>query len=178
MKRVISVLFLIVVITLFSININKSIENVLNNLNAFDYTYKTALYYGVNRERAILLARTIQEEYEQFPTIPYQVVVALIVSETGFKNIYGDNYKAVGYLQLHETATWYVYAFFPELKTDFKQLIYFPEKQIRIGYRYLYLITKYITNGNLLEALNYWNNNPNYYKRILYILDYIEQIIL
>jgi len=35
---------------------------------------------------------------------------------------------------------------------------------------------KYITNYNIVEALNYWNNNSEYYKRVFNILNYLEKI--
>ncbi len=162
------IVFTIIVLTIIALASN----------NAFDYTLKTALYYGVNYDRAILIAKTIQEEYEQFPSVPYQIFVALIVSESGFKNLYGDNNHAVGYLQLHKEAAWYVWHFFPELKVDYNKLILFPTIQIRTGYRYLYLIMKNITNNNIIDSLNFWNGNRNYYKRIFEVLIYIETVVL
>jgi hypothetical protein len=150
--------------------------------SAYYFTYKVARYYGVSHERASILANTVAEEYEKHPQVPYQMFVALIVSESGFKNVYGDAGKAVGYCQLHEASAWYVATFYPEIravlkKIRYEDLIKFPELQIRIGYRYLYLIMKNITNWNIIEALNYWNNSHTYYVRVLDILTYIYKII-
>jgi hypothetical protein len=147
--------------------------------DAYDYTYKVAKYYGVADERAKLIAKAVAEEYEKFPQVPYQIFVAVIVSESGFKNLYGDNGYAVGYCQLHQTSIWYVNNFFPEIRNitkriSHKDLIKFPELQIKIGYRYLYLIMKNITNYNIIEALNFWNNSPTYYQRVFKNLEWIE----
>ena len=147
---------------------------------AYQYAYKAAELYGISVSRAKLLAKTVAEEYERFPQVPYQVFVALIVSESSFKNLYGDGGDAVGYCQLHKSAVWYVANFFPEIKERVKKiehddLIKFPELQIRIGYRYLYLILRYITDWNIVRALNYWNNSNKYYQRVFYIVDYLAQ---
>lgn len=148
----------------------------------YDYVYNVAMYYDVNKARADLIAKTIESEYLKFSDVPYQIFTALIVSETGFKNIYGDNDKAVGYCQLHEVSVWYVINFYPDLRLKyteigaFENLIKYPKLQIILGYRYLHLILKYITNGNIIEALNYWNNSNTYYLRVLDVLLYIEAL--
>ncbi|ABR30412.1 hypothetical protein [Thermosipho melanesiensis] len=154
-----------------------------NNMfkEAYQYTYKVAKYYGVSEQRARLIACTVSEEYEKFPQVPYQIFVALIVSESGFKNLYGDSGHAVGYCQLHKSAVDYVTTFFPSLKDKIKniphdELIKFPRLQIRIAYRYLYLILKNITNYNIVETLNFWNNSSNYYLRVFNTLTFIDPI--
>lgn len=172
MKRIVIIILLILTIITFTNEYNK----------AYKYVYNIATYYGVNKSRANLLANTIATEYEKYSCVPYQVFTALIVSETAFKNVYGDNNKAVGYCQLHETSVWYVLNFFPDLEQQYKKinnfqsLIKYPALQVKIGYRYLYLIMKYITNYNIIEALNYWNNNSEYYKRVFNILNFLEKI--
>lgn len=151
--------------------------------DAFNFTYNVALKYGVSQERAKLIAETVAEEFEHFPAVPYQVFVALIVSESGFRNVYGDSGKAVGYCQLHQSAVWYVSNFFPDIREKIKkipehsELIKYPALQIKIAYRYLYLIMRNITSYNIIEALNFWNNNPKYYVRIFNILGYIESLV-
>ncbi|EKF49835.1 hypothetical protein H17ap60334_03810 [Thermosipho africanus H17ap60334] len=151
--------------------------------DAYNYTYKVAKYYGVNDERAKVIAQTVAEEYEKFPQVPYQIFVAVIVSESGFKNLYGDSGHAVGYCQLHESATDYVALFFPEIKhilskISHDDLIKFPALQIRIAYRYLYLIMKNITNYNIIKALNFWNNSDKYYLRVFDTLVFINSIAM
>lgn len=171
-KIILSILTILVSTTIFS-------NNMYNE--AFNYTYKVAKYYHVREERAKLIAQTVAEEYERFPQVPYQIFVALIVSESGFKNLYGDSGHAVGYCQLHESATEYVALFFPEFKhilssISHDDLIKFPQLQIRIAYRYLYLIMKNITNNNIVKALNFWNNSDKYYLRVFDILVFIDSI--
>ncbi|ANQ54005.1 hypothetical protein [Thermosipho sp. 1070] len=172
MKKHIVLTLIIISIVLFSNNMFKE---------AYQYTYKVAKYYNVSEERAKLIAYTVSEEYERFPQVPYQIFVSLIVSESGFKNLYGDSGHAVGYCQLHKSAVDYVSIFFPEIKTlaqkiPHDELIKFPQLQIRIAYRYLYLIMKNITNFNVIEALNFWNNSPNYYFRVFDTLTFIDKI--
>ena len=153
-----------------------------NYEDAYDYTYQVARYYGVSQSRAHLIARTVAEEYEHLPSVPYQIFVALIVSESNFRNVFGDSGNAVGYCQLHESAVWYVAAFDPNIKKltshiKHKELIKFPELQIRIGYRYLYLIMKNLVNWNIIDALNYWNNSDRYYIRVFDTLSFINTVI-
>ena len=169
MKRLIIILIILITISIFASDV-------------YDYVYNVAKHYGVNHTRADLIAKTVEEEYIKYPDVPYQIFTALIVSETGFKNIFGDNGLAIGYCQIHEASVWYVIRFYPDLQEwyrkigGFKELIKYPRMQIVLGYRYLHLILEYITNGNIINALNYWNNSDVYYLRVFDILLYIEAI--
>jgi len=146
--------------------------------STFAITYEEVLkimqYYNVPEQRAKLLAEVIIEESVECPAVDPLIILAVIASETGFRNIYGDNGRAVGYMQLHQSAAWYVANFYPEVKdflrkVQFKDLIKFPAMQIRIGYRYLYLLTKFVYNGNIVSAINAYNGRGDlkYYRRVL-----------
>lgn len=71
------------------------------------------------------------------------LVLAIIEVESSFRNVYGDGGDAVGFMQIHQNAVWYVISYNPDLRERYKligshdNLIKYPGLQISIGMRYL-----------------------------------------
>ena len=71
------------------------------------------------------------------------LILAIIEIESSFKNVFGDGGDAVGFMQIHQHAAWYVINYNPDLEEKYIQigthenLIKYPGLQISIGMRYL-----------------------------------------
>ena len=132
------------------------------------------LEHYLPEERALLLYQIIEEEYQMCPEINPLIVLAIIKTESDFRNVYGDNGKAVGYMQIHQETMWYVANFYPDIaeftnRIKFSDLIRFPGYQIRIGYRYLCLIHRFICDNDIVCTISRYNGDKtlNYYERVL-----------
>ncbi|MCD6379636.1 transglycosylase SLT domain-containing protein [bacterium] len=138
------------------------------------------LYYYLPEDRARLFEEILIEEHEMCSAVDPVIVLAIIGAESGYKNIIGDNGAAIGYMQLHQSAVWYVATFYPDVRAFYSKLdhhsdlIYFPAWQIRIGYRYLCLLTRN-SGGNILKALERYNGSKEYVIRVLNWLQYIYE---
>ncbi len=130
-------------------------------------------YYGLTQKRAEEIDEVLLEEYSQCPQINPFVVLGVILTESSFKNVYGDHGNAIGYMQLHADAINYVASFYEDvrmfarkIKHDYRELIQFPVWQIRIGYRYLCLLYRYRAEGDIVTTLWYYNGNLIYAERV------------
>lgn len=131
-------------------------------------------YYGLSQKRAEEIENALLEEYTRCPQINPFLVLGVILTESSFKNVYGDQGKAVGYMQLHTGAINYVASFYKDVKTfarkinhDYRKLIQFPVWQIKIGYRYLCMLYKYQAEGDIITTLWYYNGDLTYAQRVL-----------
>lgn len=143
----------------------------------------TVLEHYLPEARAQTIYDALIEEHEQCSEVDPVIVLAIMGTETGFKNVIGDNGKAVGYMQLHREAVWYVNNFYPDVKKFYKKikkhddLIKFPVMQIRIGYRYLCLLTKNC-GGNVLCAIERYNGSKEYVGRVLEWMQRIWKLVV
>jgi hypothetical protein len=149
----------------------------------YDYIFKIATAYGLDTQEASLIANIIEEESLYFPKVPYQIFTALITVETGFRNVVGDDGKALGYCQIHKSAFDFVMRFYKDDlisrfgNIEFEDLLGNTELQIRVGYRYLHLIMTYLTDNNIIEALNFWNNSDTFYIKVFKALVKNEETV-
>ena len=143
-------------------------------VTAFAFSPLKVLEYYLPEERALLLYQVIEEEYSHCPEIEPLIVLSIIKTESDFRNIEGDHGHAIGYMQLHKEALWYVANFYPDIqkftkRIKFTDLIKFPAMQIRIGYRYLCLINHFICEGDLVCTISRYNGDKGYtyYEKVL-----------
>jgi len=143
-------------------------------------------HYGVPYSRARAIAEAIIEEHNEYcKEIDPLIVLSVMKAESDFRNILGDGGRAVGYMQLHVVATWYVANFYPSIRiflTRIKrhsELVKFPVMQIRIGYRYLCLLYKFVCEGDLVCAIKRFNGDGGweYYMRVLKAQQRILEVI-
>ena len=167
MKKILISICLIVSLLVFGI----SREGILEVMN----------YYNVNEDRAVILT---DELFNNSEGVDPEIMLALMISEGGIKNVIGDHGEAMGYFQLHDCAIEYVTRFYPDVLEFYNSLntiddlLKFPAMQVKIACRYMYCLQIFVCNGNLLKALNLWNNSENYYLRIFKIIIFIHKNIL
>jgi hypothetical protein len=141
---------------------------------------------NINTNRAIVLLKNIENEVIKYPEFSILDVITLMGIETGGKNIYGDNNKAIGYFQLHKAAIYYVWAYYPQLgeikfkHKNIKELIYFPNYQVKISIAYLHLLyLKFKDKRKAIQAYNgdiYGTNH--YYERFNKYKEYLLKYII
>ncbi|HEW92042.1 MAG TPA: lytic transglycosylase domain-containing protein [Thermotogaceae bacterium] len=144
------------------------------------------VHYKIPFNRAQAIAEAIIEEHTQYcKEIDPLIVLAIMKAESDFRNLVGDGGKAIGYMQLHAVATWYVANFYPSIRSflirikHHSELIKFPVMQIRIGYRYLCLLYKFVCEGDLVCAIKRFNGDDGweYYMRVLKAQQKILEVI-
>jgi len=136
----------------------------------YDFTYNFLIEQKIPQKHALLIAKTLEEEANLIPkSVDPLYLIAFGLTETQFSNVFGDYGKAVGYFQLHESAVFYVANFYDDVK-EFKKsvrnhsdLINFPDWQVRIAYRYIYLSLRYIFNWDLTRTISAYNGRRDKY---------------
>ncbi|AMW32177.1 hypothetical protein SAMN04488510_12012 [Fervidobacterium changbaicum] len=136
----------------------------------YEFAYVFLVNHKVPENHAKLMAKALEEEAEIVPkSVDPLYMLAFGLSETNFRNIFGDQGKAVGYFQLHENAVFYVANFYDDVK-QFKQqhrnhveLINHPDWQLRIAYRYIYLTLRYVFDWDLARAISAYNGRSDKY---------------
>lgn len=114
---------------------------------------------------ADFLANHIIKESEELNMDPL-LVLAIIEVESSFKNVYGDGGDAVGFMQIHQSASWYVINYNPDLREKYVEigshsnLIKYPGLQISIGMRYL----KYMQDrSDFVTGISMYNGRTTRY---------------
>lgn len=138
----------------------------------YDFAYQFMKQKKVPEQHAKLMASVLEEESKKIPSsIDPLYIFAFGMCETGFVNTFGDNGKAVGYFQLHENAVIYVANFYEDVR-EFKKnnrihsdLIKYPDWQLRIAYRYIYLILKNVHNWDIVQAIAAYNGRKDRYNQ-------------
>lgn len=140
--------------------------------------------YHLSQWRSNFIVSVIFEEYDNviYQSIDPLLIYSLMIVESSLKNVYGDSGDAVGFFQLHRESVEYVTRFYPEynklLKLPHKNLIKYLRSQIEIGIRYLYLINKYIYNGNIRLSIDRWNGYIGEYgNHSMKVFDKYSQLI-
>ncbi|ODN30652.1 hypothetical protein [Fervidobacterium thailandense] len=135
-----------------------------------EFTFAILRKYGVPERDARLIAVTLEEESKIVPgAVDPLMMVAFGLVESMFRNKVGDNGKAIGYFQLHEAAVFYVANFYKDVR-EFKQihrkhvdLLNYPDWQLKIAYRYVYLTLKNVYNGDILRTISAYNGRSDRY---------------
>ncbi|AFG34458.1 hypothetical protein Ferpe_0317 [Fervidobacterium pennivorans DSM 9078] len=164
MKRYTKVIKIIWIILLITI----SQTLIAGELFEFAYVFLTSR--KVPENHAKLMAKALEEESKIVPkSVDPLYILAFGLTETNFMNIFGDQGKAVGYFQLHENAVFYVANFYEDIR-QFKQqhrnhaeLINYPDWQVRIAYRYIYLTLRYVFDWDLARAISAYNGRSDKY---------------
>ncbi|MGB4263392.1 MAG: hypothetical protein WBJ29_07640 [Fervidobacterium sp.] len=148
-----------------------------------DFAYSFLREQKVPENHARVLAKTLEEEAAKVPdVIDPLFMLAFGLSETGFMNVFGDSGKAVGYFQLHEDAVFYVANFYDDVKEFKKQhrnhvdLIQYPDWQLKIAYRYIYLTLKNVHNWDIIKAVSSYNGRSTKYNE--YIIKFFQNYTL
>ncbi|WP_448375618.1 hypothetical protein [Fervidobacterium sp.] len=136
----------------------------------YDFAYNFLLKQKVPENHAAIMANVLEEEKEIIPkSVDPLYMLAFGLAETGFSNVFGDYGKAVGYFQIHESAVFYVANFYEDVR-EFKKkvrnhsdLINYPDWQLRIAYRYIYLSLRYMFNWDLARAISAYNGRRDKY---------------
>lgn len=139
-------------------------------MNLYDFVYQFMVGRKVPEPHARLMASVLVEESKKIPSsIDPLYMLAFGMCETGFINTFGDNGKATGYFQLHENAVIYVANFYEDVR-EFKKknrihsdLIKYPNWQMKIAYRYIYLILKNVHNWDIVQAISAYNGRKDRY---------------
>ena len=124
--------------------------------------------HGMSEVNARLVAEALLEEHEKDPSVRLDFMVALLYTESTFRNVLGDDGKSVGYFQLTKAAVLYVARFHKDVAEfyrklkDHKELLRFPGWQARIAYRYLSLWLKE-HKGDYVSAMDHWNGEGYFY---------------
>jgi len=154
---------------------------------AMDYTRDLlVMKLGVNVGEKMF--QSIKEELELLnnPQLDPFLILAIMQTESSFRNIEGDHGKAIGFFQLHKVTIEYVIQFYPDLKEkyaiitagwnhDFKDIKKYPIFQSKVAIRYLHLILQYWANGDLNKALSFYNGRGGtqpYNEYVVKILNY------
>ena len=166
MRRCIVLVLLILLTIGFSYQIDTFQEKMIKICSA----------YGMNDERAQLFSSTLIEECTLFNMNPL-IMFVLAIAESGLKNTFGDGGGAVGYFQLHKEAVWFVATKYGlTVPENHKDLIYFPELQIKIAIRYMhYLMERY---GTMDKALEMWNGSAQYVTYYHDVFIYLKTVYL
>lgn len=148
-----------------------------------DFAYSFLREQKVLENHARVLAKTLEEEAAKVPdVIDPLFMLAFGLSETDFMNVFGDSGKAVGYFQLHEDAVFYVANFYDDVKEFKKQhrnhvdLIQYPDWQLKIAYRYIYLTLKNVHNWDIIKAVSSYNGRSTKYNE--YIIKFFQNYTL
>ncbi len=148
-----------------------------------DCAYSFLREQKVLENHARVLAKTLEEEAAKVPdVIDPLFMLAFGLSETDFMNVFGDSGKAVGYFQLHEDAVFYVANFYDDVKEFKKQhrnhvdLIQYPDWQLKIAYRYIYLTLKNVHNWDIIKAVSSYNGRSTKYNE--YIIKFFQNYTL
>ncbi|MGC8902203.1 MAG: hypothetical protein ACP5KD_02480 [Fervidobacterium sp.] len=136
----------------------------------YDFTYYFLKQNKVPEQHAVIMAKVLDEETKIVPSIIDPLfILAFGLTETGFVNTFGDNGKAVGYFQIHENAVFYVANFYQDVR-EFKakhrshaDLIRYPDWQLRIAYRYIFLSLKNIHGWDITKAISAYNGRRDKY---------------
>uniref|UniRef100_A0A7V4KC50 Transglycosylase SLT domain-containing protein n=1 Tax=Fervidobacterium pennivorans TaxID=93466 RepID=A0A7V4KC50_FERPE len=147
-----------------------SISNTLIAGELFEFAYMFLTSHKVPENHAKLMAKALEEESKIVPkSVDPLYILAFGLTETNFMNIFGDQGKAVGYFQLHESAVFYVANFYEDVKQFKRQyrnhaeLINYPDWQVRIAYRYIYLTLRYVFDWDLARAISAYNGRTDKY---------------
>lgn len=119
---------------------------------------------------AKLMSSALEEESQRIPSaVDPLMIIAFAYAESLFRNVYGDHGKAVGYFQLHENAVLYVANFYDDVR-QFKrthrphaELMKYPDWQLRIAYRYVFLTLKHVFNWDLVRTISAYNGRSSRY---------------
>uniref|UniRef100_A0A7C4GFE2 Lytic transglycosylase domain-containing protein n=1 Tax=Fervidobacterium thailandense TaxID=1008305 RepID=A0A7C4GFE2_9BACT len=135
-----------------------------------EFAFTVLREYGVPERDAQIIARTLEEESKIVPSaVDPLMVIAFGLVESMFRNIVGDNGKAIGYFQLHEAAVIYVANFYEDVRQykrnhrKHSELLNFPDWQTRIAYRYVYLTLKNVCKWDLLSTISAYNGRSDRY---------------
>ncbi|WP_448385038.1 hypothetical protein [Fervidobacterium sp.] len=147
-----------------------STSNTLVAGELFEFAYVFLTSRKVPENHAKLMAKALEEESKIVPkSVDPLYILAFGLTETNFMNIFGDQGKAVGYFQIHENAVFYVANFYEDVR-QFKQqhrnhaeLINYPDWQVRITYRYIYLTLRYVFDWDLARAISAYNGRSDKY---------------
>ncbi|WP_448378219.1 hypothetical protein [Fervidobacterium sp.] len=147
-----------------------SISNTLVAGELFEFAYVFLTSRKVPENHAKLMAKALEEESKIVPkSVDPLYILAFGLTETNFMNIFGDQGKAVGYFQIHENAVFYVANFYEDIKQFKRQhrnhaeLINYPDWQVRITYRYIYLTLRYVFDWDLARAISAYNGRSDKY---------------
>lgn len=138
----------------------------------YDFAYQFMKEKKVPEQHARIMAKVLEEESKKIPSsIDPLYLLAFGMCETGFVNTFGDKGKAVGYFQIHENAVIYVANFYEDVR-EFKknhrihsELIKYPDWQMRIAYRYVYLILKHVYDWDIVQAISAYNGRKERYNQ-------------
>lgn len=138
----------------------------------YNFAYQFMIEKKVPEQHARLMAFVLEEEAKSIPlSIDPLFMLAFGMCETGFVNAFGDKGKAVGYFQLHENAVIYVANFYDDVRQFKKnnrihaELIKYPDWQLKIAYRYIYLTLKNVYNWDLIQAIAAYNGRKDRYNQ-------------
>uniref|UniRef100_A0A7C4RXR0 Transglycosylase SLT domain-containing protein n=1 Tax=Fervidobacterium pennivorans TaxID=93466 RepID=A0A7C4RXR0_FERPE len=164
MKRHITISKILMIVLLISIS------NVVIAGELFEFAYVFLTSRKVPENHAKLMAKALEEESKIVPkSVDPLYILAFGLTETNFMNIFGDQGKAVGYFQIHENAVFYVANFYEDVR-QFKEqhrnhaeLINYPDWQVKIAYRYIYLTLHYVFDWDLARAISAYNGRLDKY---------------
>lgn len=129
--------------------------------------YQFLVDYGMSPENAKLVADVLEQEHRRDPSVRLDFMIALMYTESAFRNVLGDDGKSVGYFQLTKEAVWYVAYYDEEVARFYRQLkshtelLNFPDWQARIAYRYVSLLLK--ARGDYVSAMELWNGKGYFF---------------
>ncbi len=135
----------------------------------YDFTYQFLKSRKVPEQHAVVMAKVLEEETKIIANLDPLLVLAFGLTETGFVNTFGDNGKAVGYFQIHEDALFYVANFYEDVRifrkslSSHSELIRYPDWQLKIAYRYLYLTLKNVHKWDITMAISAYNGRKDRY---------------
>lgn len=157
--------YIVVILMILIILVNFTYGNIKEQDLLFNFIH---LYINQKMDDTYLadfLANHIIKESEELNMDPL-LVLAIIEVESSFKNVYGDGGDAVGFMQIHQSAAWYVINYNPDLREKYieigshSNLIKYPGLQISIGMRYL----KYMQDrSDFVTGISMYNGRTTRY---------------